>query len=160
MPQGEVITRDIVVDALNNKKRVFVPHVYGSKGSSQIAMLALESIDDYESLEPDAWGIPSLAAESIASRENALGGYGVDGLGKTSTVDGSGLDLIVMPGMAFDVEGRRLGHGKGYYDRYLHQYRETFQSNGSTTKMPRLGKSYSKSSLFFDSYSVSWSRIA
>ncbi|KAJ4312482.1 hypothetical protein N0V94_007413 [Neodidymelliopsis sp. IMI 364377] len=123
MPTGEINTSNIVRDALDQGKKVFIPYTYNlnepinGQPKSIMDMVELSSMNDFESLEADKWGIPTPDKDSISSRKNCFGTTGVTD-GKTQHIT-DGLDLIVMPGMAFDSGFGRLGHGKGFYDFFL-----------------------------------------
>ncbi|KAB8772367.1 hypothetical protein FH972_026657 [Carpinus fangiana] len=134
MEGKELQTVGIVEDALKSGKHVFVPYIHRKQGSkdSEMQMLELKSREDYKSLQPDTWGIPSLPAASLAERANSFGGNGIN----SGTALEELLDMIVMPGMAFDSKLERLGHGKGYYDRFL--LRCARAAEASSTKMPKL----------------------
>jgi 5-formyltetrahydrofolate cyclo-ligase len=126
MPSGEISTSSIVQDAIEHGKQVFVPYIYraqlrGEQPKSIMDMLQLRSMEDYNSLRPDKWGIPSLSEDSVSTRKNALGGQGLSH-GTVEARNEEPLDLIVMPGVCFDSNYGRLGHGKGFYDSFLTRY--------------------------------------
>lgn len=47
------------------------------------------------------------------------GAFGIREPEGNATVDVGLMDLIIVPGVAFDFSGNRLGRGKGFYDRLL-----------------------------------------
>lgn len=49
----------------------------------------------------------------------ATGAYGIEEPTGALFTDYDAIDFIVVPGVAFDRNGNRLGRGKGYYDRLL-----------------------------------------
>ncbi|KAI1425519.1 5-formyltetrahydrofolate cyclo-ligase [Xylaria sp. FL1777] len=127
MPGCEIQTDPIVRHALASGKRVFVPYLHKSglppgEGPARLMdMVSLRGIEDYESLQRDKWGIPSVDNATVHERQRSIGE-----LGGERSADAS-LDLILLPGVAFDLDPetgavRRLGHGKGFYDYFLHRY--------------------------------------
>jgi 5-formyltetrahydrofolate cyclo-ligase len=141
MPSGEISTAGIVYDALKQSKRVFIPYTYKpvtqreGQPKSIMDMVELTSVADYEGLQRDRWGIPTPDEDSIAARANSFGGMGRTE-GETQQQEGdSGLDLIIMPGIAFDATFGRLGHGKGFYDNFLQRCHQSSQ-------MPFRGKTF------------------
>lgn len=139
MREGEVTTDAIVEAALAGGKKVFVPYIFRREGAQEkeMAMLELKPSERPSMLERDAWGIPTLAKDSIANRRNALGGYGIEQPVRSED-EVPPLDLIFMPAVAFDLDYRRLGHGKGFYDRYLDRYERSLDARRPKVDTPLL----------------------
>lgn len=125
MPAGEINTQGVLRHALSVGKQVYIPYIYKPVApkaenlpASIMDMLHLSSEEDMAGLKADKWGIPSIQKDSVEARANCFGGTGLSN-GESPKKDADGLDLIVMPSMAFDREMNRLGHGKGYYDNFI-----------------------------------------
>lgn len=104
MPRGEAQTDLLVQNALQAGKSVFVPHLHKPDPTEKRKVMEMLKLESTEGLGRDAWGIPTLT--EVDGRENVLEGE-------------EDLDVIVVPGVAFDRAGNRLGHGAGFYDRFL-----------------------------------------
>ena len=90
----EVRTWDALLQAIQDGKRVAVPKVYGDD-------MKFIYITDFSQIDTGYCGIPEpIADEPIADDQTAL---------------------VLMPGLAFDREGHRIGYGGGFYDRFLSQ---------------------------------------
>ncbi len=95
---GEVETRPLLAQALADGKQVAVP-VTRPRGRR---LLAIQIQDPHRDLRKKGpYGIPEPV--KISQREVSV----------------KDLDLVIVPGVAFDRAGRRLGRGMGYFDRFL-----------------------------------------
>jgi 5-formyltetrahydrofolate cyclo-ligase len=92
----EVQTWRLIEYARQQRKRVAVPVVRGS------ALVAVDLPTDAAQLQRGAYGI----LEPRCPR---------------AVVHPEGIDCVLVPGLAFDRQGGRVGFGRGYYDRFLCQ---------------------------------------
>ena len=64
----------------------------------------------------------SMQVTRFKQDELALHKYGFYETTSTCYVDPNTIEVALIPGVAFDLKGNRLGYGKGYYDRFLAKY--------------------------------------
>ena len=102
--RSEAGTRALIEQALSEGKQVYLPGCV-TETPPTLALYRIESLEDLREgykgiLEPDPARCERLSK-------------------------GQRLDVVVVPGVAFDKKLHRMGYGKGYYDRFLGA-RDTF----------------------------------
>jgi len=103
----EVFTHQMIERALEEGKEVAVPLTLPSPS----ILLPCLITNFTEDLEEGPWGILQPKKSKIPAAPECFRGAGE----KVTT----SIDLVIVPGLAFDRKGNRLGRGKGFYDRFL-----------------------------------------
>ncbi len=100
--RSEVRTRNDLANALASGKKIVVPYCVDGE-------LELFHLEDPEELAVGMYRIlePKTELRTVDSKR----------------VEVKEIDLIIVPGVAFDRHGGRTGHGKGYYDKLLEHAR-------------------------------------
>jgi len=93
--EKEVDTRTLISGLLERGIRVIVPII-----EQNGRRLRLSYIDTMDVLSPSTFSVPEPIGHEIPA-------------------DPSDVKVVVVPMMAFDRHGHRLGYGAGYYDRFL-----------------------------------------
>ena len=91
----EVMTKPLISQALAMGKKVAVPKVIGE----EMEFIYLNSLDE---LARGYQGIEEPTGTTVANEDSVL---------------------MILPGLAFDEQGNRVGYGGGFYDRYLNRNR-------------------------------------
>lgn len=91
---NEVQTGLLIETCLLQGKKIGIPKIQGE-------IMEFYELHDIEDVEVGFFGIREPVSQIICQPEQAF---------------------VIVPGVAFTRQGGRIGYGKGYYDRYLHQH--------------------------------------
>lgn len=112
MPTMEVHTESIIKACFDQQKSVFLPKCTNGcregRKKNYMSMIHIPTLEDVYNLKPQG---KYRLLEPIEG---------------TDVFNTSGLDILIVPGMAFTKSGRRLGHGAGFYDEFLTVYQSRF----------------------------------
>ena len=97
--RSEVDVISVALEAFRLGKSVCVPRVDDSR--KNMNAVDITSFDD-----------ESMGSDSLGVRAPKVG----------QEIPHEEIDLVIVPGVAFDMHGFRLGRGGGYYDRYLARF--------------------------------------
>jgi 5-formyltetrahydrofolate cyclo-ligase len=149
MPQGEICTDPALRACVQDNKSIYVPQVgqnfeiadmelvqviYDKPTMTTTSTTISGNNKDDDELEKSSslqlfhhtwprnkWGIPEPPADLLPLLQAAKPGD---------------LDLLIVPGLAFDRNGNRLGQGKGYYDRFIERMKKTASSSSLFKPLP------------------------
>ncbi len=113
----EVRTEYLIEQAFKDKKRVAVPLMLASgkeldkNNCPKADYMEFIYISDLTELKPNSMGIPEPDQDIIES-------------GPKRIADEKDV-IILMPGLAFDNYGGRIGYGGGFYDKYISSHKDT-----------------------------------
>ena len=93
--QYEVQLDELIAMVLKDGKKAVIPLVTGA------GLMEAVELSDMADLVPDKYGIKTVSEE------------------KRRLIAPDKIDLIIVPGVAFDKAGHRLGMGGGFYDRFM-----------------------------------------
>ncbi len=99
--RSEVETGEMVERNLARGGRVIIPKMVPEKRE----LIPSELLDCENDLVSGFFGVPEPHPEALRP------------------VDPRQIDLLIVPGVAFDLQGNRLGYGGGYYDRFFERLR-------------------------------------